>query len=46
MQVSNSRVYVLSASTHPPSRVVGDDGRPLHYQQQVLTSIGRQHLGL
>ncbi len=46
LQVSARRVYVLSASTHPPSRVRGDDGRPLHYQQQLLTTVERRHLGL
>ena len=46
MQVSRSRVYVLSASTYPPSRVRGDDGRPLHYQQQILTTVRRRALGL
>ena len=46
MQVSSRRVYLLSASTHPASRVRGDDGRPLHYQQQVLTTVDRRRLGL
>jgi len=46
MQVSGRRVYLLSASTHPRSRVRGDDGRRLHYQQQVLTTVDRRRLGL
>jgi hypothetical protein len=46
MQVSRSRVYLLSASTHPRSRVRGDNGRRLHYQQQVLTTVRRSALGL
>jgi hypothetical protein len=46
MQVSGRRIYVLSVSTHPPSRVRGDDGRRLHYQQQVLTTVDRRDLGL
>jgi hypothetical protein len=46
LQVSDHRVYVLSASTHPRSRVRGDDGRRLHYQQQVLTTVDRRRLGL
>jgi hypothetical protein len=46
MQVSASRVSVLSVSTYPPSRVHGDDGRPIHYQQQVLTTLSRKVLGL
>jgi hypothetical protein len=46
MQVSGRRVYVLSASTHPSSRVRSDDGQRLHYQQQVLTTVDRRRLGL
>jgi hypothetical protein len=46
MQVSARRVYALSASTHPRSSVVGDGGRRLHYQQQVLTTVSRHRLGL
>jgi hypothetical protein len=46
MQVSRSRVYLLSTSTHPVSRVRGDDGRRLHYQQQVLTTVPRRQLGV
>jgi hypothetical protein len=46
MQVSISRVYVLSASTHPRSRVLDDAGRPLHYQQQLLTVVRRHALRL
>jgi hypothetical protein len=46
MQVSRSRVYVLSASTHPPSSVRDDDGHRLHYQQQLLTTVDRDALGL
>jgi hypothetical protein len=46
MQVSKSRVYLLSASTHPRSSVRDDEGRPLHYQQQILTTVRRGVLGL
>jgi hypothetical protein len=46
MQVSATRIYVLSASTHPPSRVRGDHGRVIHYQQQLLTTVDRRHAGL
>jgi hypothetical protein len=46
MQVSRSRVYLLSASTHPRSSVRDDEGRPLHYQQQLLTTVRRSVLGL
>jgi hypothetical protein len=37
---------VLSASTHPPSSVRDDDGHRLHYQQQLLTTVDRDALGL
>ena len=46
MQISRSRAYVLSASTHPRSVVRDDEGRRLHYQQQVLTTVRRGVLGL
>jgi hypothetical protein len=46
MQISGRRVYLLSASTHPSSSVRGDNGRRLHYQQQVLTTVDRRDLGL
>ena len=44
--VSPKFVHVLSASTHYPSGVRGDDGRPLHYLQQVLASVRRNRVGL
>ena len=46
MQISQRNVYVLSASTFPPSGVRADGGGQLHYQQQVLTTVQRKHLGL
>jgi hypothetical protein len=46
MQISDSRVYVLSTSTRPRSRVRDDEGRRLHYQQQVLTTLRRGALRL
>jgi hypothetical protein len=46
MQVSGRRVYLLSTSTHSASRVRGDHGHRLHYQQQVLTTVDRRDLGL
>jgi hypothetical protein len=44
--VGPRRVHVLSASTHPASRVRADDGSRLHYQQQVLAEVSRARLGL
>ncbi|MBV8928239.1 MAG: exo-alpha-sialidase, partial [Mycobacteriaceae bacterium] len=46
MQVSASRVYVLSVSTYPPSSVRADGGGRIHYQQQVLTTVSRRALGI
>jgi len=46
LQVSALNIYVLSSSTFPPSRVIGDDGGQIHYQQQILTTVARNHLGL
>lgn len=46
MQISGTRVFVLSASTHPASGLLDDAGRPLHYQQQLLTTVPRGVLGL
>jgi hypothetical protein len=46
LQISRTRVSVLSASTSPRSGVRDDLGRPLHYQQQVLTTIRRRAVGL
>lgn len=45
MQLSQRRLYILSASTHPASSVRSDQGTPLHYQQQVLTTVSRRALG-
>ena len=46
MQVSATRVYVLSTSTYPPSSVRADGGGRIHYQQQVLTTVSRRALGI
>jgi hypothetical protein len=46
MQISGRNVYVLSSSTFPPSGVRADGGGQIHYQQQVLTTVQRRHLGL
>ena len=46
MQVSDKNVYVLSSSTAPAPRVPADGGGQIHYQQQLLTTVARTHLGL
>jgi hypothetical protein len=46
LAVSVGNVYVLSVSTHYPSSVTADEGGPVYYQQQVLSTLSRSALGL
>ncbi|HET6211594.1 MAG TPA: sialidase family protein [Micromonosporaceae bacterium] len=46
LAVSGTAVYGLFVSTHYPSRVLGDSGTPVYYQQQVLATAPRSALGL
>jgi len=46
LAVSAGKVYVLSVSTHYPSNVQADEGGPVYYQQQVLSTISRAALGI
>jgi len=46
MQLSDKNLYVLSSSTAPASLVLADGGGQIHYQQQLLTTVARKHLGL
>ena len=46
LAVSAGNVYVLSVSTHYPSGVQADEGGPVYYQQQVLSTVPRSALGL
>jgi hypothetical protein len=46
LAVSAHNVYVLAVSTHYPSRVVADEGGPVYYQQQVLSTLSRASLGV
>jgi hypothetical protein len=46
LAISRRKVYVLSTSTHYPSRVAADDGRPIYYQQQILHTANRGPLRL
>jgi hypothetical protein len=46
LAVSAGNVYVLSVSTHYPSAVVADEGGPVYYQQQVLSTLNRTALGI
>jgi hypothetical protein len=46
LAVSGRNVYVLAVSTHYPSSVPADEGGPVYYQQQVLSTLSRTALGL
>ena len=46
LAVSRGNVYVLSVSTHYPSTVIADEGGPVYYQQQVLSTLSRTALGV
>lgn len=46
LAVSAGNVYVLSVSTHYPSAVEADEGGPVYYQQQVLSTLSRTVLGI
>jgi hypothetical protein len=46
LAVSAGNVYVFAVSTHYPSTVVADEGGPVYYQQQVLSTLSRTDLGL
>jgi hypothetical protein len=46
LAVSAGNVYVLAVSTHYPSAVTADEGGPVYYQQQVLSTLSRAALGI
>jgi hypothetical protein len=46
LAVSATAVYGLFVSTHYPSRVIGEQGTPVQYQQQVLATASRGALGI
>jgi len=46
LAISAGNIYVLSVSTHYPSPVVADEGGPVYYQQQVLSTLNRTALGI
>ena len=46
LAVSAGNVYVLSVSTHYPSTVTADEGGPVYYQQQVLSTLSGTALGV
>jgi opacity protein-like surface antigen len=46
LAISANNVYGFFVSTHYPSSVIGDQGTPVHYQQQVLATASRAALGI
>jgi hypothetical protein len=46
LTISNGNVYGFSVSTHYPSGVAADEGGPVYYQQQVLSTVPRSAFGL
>jgi hypothetical protein len=45
LAISNRNVYGLFVSTHYPSSVKADDGGPVYYQEQVLSTVPRTAFG-
>ena len=41
LAISNQNIYSLSVSTHYPSTVTADEGGPIFYQQQILSTVPR-----
>jgi hypothetical protein len=46
LAISGSNVYGLFVSTQYPSNVTADEGGPIYYQQQVLSTVSRAALGI
>lgn len=46
LAISGRNVYALFVSTHYPSDVTADEGGPVFYQQQVLSTVPRSALGI
>ena len=46
LAISATNVYGLFVSTHYASNVTGDEGGPVYYQQQVLSTVSRAALGI
>jgi hypothetical protein len=45
LAVSAKNIYGFFVSTHYPSTVIGDQGTPVHYQQQILATVPRAGFG-
>jgi hypothetical protein len=46
LAISSGNVYGLFVSTHYASNVMADEGGPIYYQQQILSTVSRAALGL
>ena len=46
LAISEKNVYALFVSTHYPSKVTADEGGPVYYQQQVLSTVDRSAIGI
>jgi hypothetical protein len=46
LAISATNVYGLFVSTHYASNVTADEGGPVYYQQQVLSTVSRAALGI
>jgi len=46
LAISAANIYGLDVSTHYPSNVTADEGGPIYYQQQVLSTVSRAALGI
>jgi hypothetical protein len=46
LAISATNVYSMFVSTHYPSNVTADEGGPVFYQQQVLSTVSRAGLGI
>jgi hypothetical protein len=45
LAISAHNIYALMVSTHYPSNVTADEGGPVYYQQQVLSTVPRSAYG-
>ena len=46
LAISAGNVYGLFVSTHYPSDATADEGGPIYYQQQILSTVSRADLGI
>jgi hypothetical protein len=44
LAISKTAIYGLFVSTHYPSNVTADEGGPVYYQQQVLSTVARSDI--